>query len=152
MRQRIVEIIVGAFVVVALLCFAFLALRVSGLVFQGQGVGYAITASFDNVGGLKVRAPVNIAGVRVGQVAHIELNPSTFEAVVTLTIDSSQVHLPMDTSASIFTEGLLGSNYISLTPGVEETYLTEGAKITTTHSALILENLIGQFLFNVNKK
>ncbi len=152
MRERTVEIIVGLFVVIAIACFAFLALRVSGLIVNMGSSGYTVTAHFDNIGGLKIRAPVDIAGVRVGQVTHITLDPSTFEAVVTMMINPEQQYIPIDTSASIFTEGLLGSNYVSLVPGVDEQFLVEGGKITTTHSALILENLIGQFLFNANKK
>lgn len=151
MRQRTVEIIVGLFVVIAIMCFAFLALRVSGLIVRTGAARYAVTASFDNVGDLRVRAPVSIAGVRVGQITHIELDEQTFEAIVTMEIDADQSNIPVDSSASIFTEGLLGSNYVSVSPGVEDKVLHAGSVITSTHSAIILENLIGQFLFNVNK-
>ncbi len=151
MRQRKVEIIVGLFVVIALMCLAFLALRVSGLIVSTGGARYAVTANFDNVGDLRVRAPVSIAGVRVGQITHIQLDEQTFEAVVTMEIDENQSNIPVDSSASIYTEGLLGSNYVSVSPGVEDKALHSGSVITSTHSAIILENLIGQFLFNVNK-
>ena len=152
MRQRTIEIMVGLFVVLAFLAFAFLALRVSGLMIESGATSYTITASFDNIGGLKIRAPVNIAGVHVGQVTDIALDPVSFQAVVTMSIHGDQRQIPVDSAASVFTEGLLGSNYISVAPGVEDVYLEDQGEMTSTHSALILENLIGQFLFNVKKQ
>lgn len=151
MRQHKIEFIVGLFVTIAILALAFLALRVSGLVYDTGGAGYNVSAAFDNIGDLKIRAPVSIAGVRVGRVTTIKLDPQSFQAIVTMHFMHSQSMIPTDSSASIFTEGLLGSNYVSLSPGVENTYLHEGSEIMSTHSALILENLIGQFLFNVKK-
>jgi len=148
---RHIEIWVGLFMVAGLLAFTALALKVSGLTAEFSGPGYVVTASFDNIGDLKVRAPVTVGGVRIGQVTHIQLNENTFKARVSFKIDAKQNKIPEDSSASIFTEGLLGSNYINLVPGFDNTYLKEGSEIQETHSALILENLIGQFLFSVNK-
>lgn len=152
MREKTIELYVGIFMLAGILALLVLALKVSGLSNTIGLNGYEVSASFDNIGSLKVRAPVTIAGVRVGQVTHIGLDTTTFKAVVTMRIDKAKKTIPADSSASIFTEGLLGSNYISLTPGFDTAYLKEGDEIESTHPALILENLIGQFLFSINKK
>lgn len=149
--MRTLESVVGLFMIAGVLAFAILALKVSGLSTEFSGKGYEVSALFDNVGDLKVRAPVTIGGVKVGQVVGIALDPASFRARVTLKIDANQNHIPADSSASIFTQGLLGSNYISISPGFDETMLANQGEIEMTHSALILENLIGQFLFSMNK-
>lgn len=147
--QRIIETIVGFFIIIGMLALVFLAFKVSGLTSYFEKNTYKVTANFDNIGQLKERAPVTIAGVRVGEVDNIQINPQTFRAVVTLRIDSNQA-IPADSSASILTAGLLGANYISLNPGYEPQDLKDGAVIQDTHPALILENLIGQLLFKVS--
>lgn len=152
MQKRIIEITVGFFMIAGMLSVLLLALKVSGLRQGGASDYYRLTAEFDNIGSLKERAPIRIAGVRVGQIEKIELHDKHFRAKVTLLINKKENNLPMDTSASILTEGLLGSNYISLTPGYENDLLKEGSHITTTHPALILENLIGQLLFSLKNK
>ncbi len=149
MRERSVEIIVGLFMLAGILALLVLALKVSGLSNYTSTSGYVVTASFDNVGDLKVRAPVTVSGVKVGEVTAIGLDTTTFKAVVTMRLNPDQTKLPTDSSASIFTQGLLGSNYINLNPGFDQSYLTNGSVIDNTHPALILENLIGQFLFNM---
>jgi len=148
-RERTVESIVGVFMLAGILALLLLALKVSGLSASLSGKNYSITADFDNVGSLKPRAPVTIAGVHVGQVASIHLDPTTFRAVITMQIDSDENKLPNDSSASIFTQGLLGANYISLTPGFNQVFLKNGDQIQNTRPALILENLIGQLLFSI---
>lgn len=148
-NQKVVQTIVGFFMLFGILALLFLALRVSGLTNTFQNGGYNVTAAFQNIGSLKVRSPVTIAGVRVGYVEKIQLDPSSFDAKVVLHINRNYNDLPADTSASIFTEGLLGSNYISLSPGYETQLLRNNSKITDTHSALILENLIGQLMYKV---
>jgi len=95
-----------------------------------------------------VRAPVRIAGVRIGRVSDIHFDEDTFQAIVTMHIEAQYDHLPLDTSASILTDGLLGENYVGLEPGGEEEYLEDGDRIEITQSALVLEKLIGQFLFS----
>lgn len=151
MRERYIEIIVGIFILFGVLGLCFLAIQVSGLGTTAVGSkGYQITAAFDNVGDLRVRAPVTIAGVRIGQVTGIRLDTKTFKAVVSLEINADQQQLPTDTSASIFTQGLLGSNYIGLNPGFDPTFLKQGDKIINTHPAIVLENLIGQLMFKIN--
>lgn len=151
MKQHNAQAIVGIFVMVVILALVFLAFKVSGLTSIGSSPSYTVTASFNNIGGLKIRAPVRISGVEVGYVSDITLDPVTFNAVVTMNIDDNQKQIPVDTSASIFTEGLLGANYVNLTPGYQTTYLANDGQIKSTKSALILENLIGQLLFNVKK-
>lgn len=150
--MRYMGMIVGLFMMAGIIAFAVLALKVSGLSTELSSPGYIVAAEFDNIGDLKVRAPVTIGGVKIGQVTDIHLNPETFKARVSFKIDAKQNKIPDDSSASIFTEGLLGSNYISIVPGFDETPLKEGSEIQMTHSALILENLIGQFLFSVGKQ
>ncbi len=158
-NERLIEFLVGLFFITAVLAFAILAMKVSGLSGLGSSHGYRVYADFTNIGGLKVRSPVTIAGVRVGEVESISLQPDSFSAKVTLLIDKSQTKIPLvDTSARILTEGLLGSNYISIIPGFDKTeesdkpqYLKDGAVIEKTEEAVILENLIGQLVFNMNK-
>jgi phospholipid/cholesterol/gamma-HCH transport system substrate-binding protein len=153
MRNHWLEVGVGFFIIVALCGLLFLAFKVSGLTQLGSSHYYVLKADFDNIGGLKVRAPVSVAGVKVGRVTSIELDPQSYRATVIMQINEGQ-DFPVDTSASILTQGILGSNYISLSPGYEQQMLKPGGRIETTHSALILENLIGQLMFNLsnNKK
>lgn len=152
MQKRILEITVGLFMIAGLISMLILALKVSGLTQGSASDFYRVTAEFDNIGSLKERAPVRIAGVKVGQIEKIELQNKHFRAKITLLINKRENNLPEDTSASILTEGLLGSNYISLTPGFETETLKDGSVISNTHPALILENLIGQLLFSLNSK
>lgn len=152
MRNYWLELGVGIFIITALCGLLFLAFKVSGLTNIGDGHYYIIKADFDNIGGLKVRAPVSVSGVKVGRVSEIILNAQTYRAAVTMQINNAYKDLPVDTSASILTEGLLGSNYISLSPGFENQMLQPDGRIQTTHSALILENLIGQLMFNLTNK
>lgn len=149
MKTRTIEFVVGIFMVAGLVALILLAFKVSGLVAFGTGQYYTLTANFDNIGNLKVRAPVSISGVRVGQVSGISINRNNFRAEVILHIEKKMNTLPIDTSASIFTQGILGSNYINLTPGFEQKNLKNGDRIEITHSALILENLIGQLIYNL---
>ena len=142
-----IEILVGAFMAAGFIALFFLAMKVSNLNADVGGVGYRISARFENVGSLKVRAPVAMAGVRVGRVEAIDFDKNRYEAVVTLRIDPRFDTIPDDTIASIFTSGLLGEQYIGLAPGGSEDYLAEGGSLTQTQSALVLEQMIGQFLF-----
>jgi len=145
---RSVEILVGLFMLLFLAAMFILTMKVSNLTSLSGGDGYTVTARFENIGGLKARAPVSASGVRVGQVSSITYDPETFEANVTLSIENEFSQFPLDTTASIYTAGLLGEQYIGLDPGAEEDFLDEGAEITLTQSALVLERLIGQVLFS----
>lgn len=145
--SRGVELIVGVFVALGLAALLVLALQVSNLSALQRGEGYELTAHFDNIGGLSERAPVNAAGVTVGRVVEIEYDQRTYTARVTMEIDAAYDRFPEDTSASIYTSGLLGEQYIALAPGASADYLAAGDAIHQTQSAVVLEELIGQFLF-----
>jgi phospholipid/cholesterol/gamma-HCH transport system substrate-binding protein len=147
MSKKGIEALVGFFVLLGLLALVFLALKAANLgSFNGEK-GYAVTALFDNIGGLKPRAPVRSAGVSVGRVKSIGLDPKTFQGVVTLEIHNG-VAFPKDSSAKILTAGLLGDQYVGIEPGADDKNLAAGDVITQTQSAVVLENLIGQFLFS----
>lgn len=148
MRERIIEILVGFFMLFGILALLVLAFKVSGLT-SAVANGYNITAVFDNVGGLKIRSPVSLAGVHIGEVSAIKLDNVQYKALVIMKIDSKYKKLPVDTSASILTQGLLGANYISLTPGFAHTFLNNNGTVQDTHPALILEDLIGQLVFSL---
>lgn len=148
MKIRQVEIAVGAFMAAGLIALFFLAMQVSNLSAFTTGEGYEVTARFDNIGGLKVRSPVAMAGVRLGRVVEIRYDQSSYEALVTLRIESQYDQIPDDTFAKIYTSGLLGEQYIGLDPGGSEEMLADGGEITMTQSALVLEEIIGQFLFS----
>ncbi len=148
MTSRKVEILVGLFVAAATAAFFMLAMSVSNLSSYGNGESYQLTASFDNIGGLKVRSPVAAGGVTIGRVSDIQYNSETYEAIVVMSIEEKYNKFPIDTSASIFTSGLLGEQFIGFEPGAEEEYLKQGDKIDLTQSALVLEQIIGQFLYS----
>ena len=146
MKARKIEVGVGIFILLGLAGLIFLSLQVSGLSQTSYSDAYTISARFDNIGGLRIRAPVTMAGVKVGRVSDIGFDKETFEAVVELEISSDYRILPFDTSASILTAGLLGENYIGLDAGSDTEVLSEGDEVTFTQGALVLENLIGQFV------
>ena len=157
-KQRHIDISVGLFMLLGMLALLVMVMKVSGISDLISTNGYPVTASFTDIGGLKVRAPVTVAGVKIGEVTRIELQPSQLNARVTMMLSRDKAIPYEDASARILTEGLLGSNYISIVPGFEDEenkdhpYLRSGDVIAKTQEAIILENLIGQLLFNVNKK
>ncbi|HLF67554.1 MAG TPA: outer membrane lipid asymmetry maintenance protein MlaD, partial [Gammaproteobacteria bacterium] len=146
------EITVGLFVAFAIVAFTALAFQVSGLTtLYEPDKGYQITSFFEEIGGLKTRSRVTIAGVQIGRVDSISLDPTSFSARVELQIFSDFKNLiPIDSSASIVTAGLIGDNYIVIEPGAELDTIQAGGAIEETHSAIILERLIGQLIFNQN--
>ena len=137
----------GLFVVAGMAALFMLAMKVSNISTLNDDNGYEVTAYFENVGGLKVRSPVTASGVNVGRVADIRYDDKLFEALVTLKLDNNY-HLPVDSSASIFTSGLLGEQYVGLEPGGATDDLKNGDRIKITQSALILEQVIGRVLFS----
>jgi phospholipid/cholesterol/gamma-HCH transport system substrate-binding protein len=147
MHKPIFEIAVGLFVVAGLAALLFQSIRVGS--FNGDSVDdpYTVHAYFDNIGGLKVRAPVTMAGVNIGRIRSIKLDSDTYRAAVELSISGDYSNLPLDTSAAINTQGLLGEQYIALEPGGDPAFLKDGDRIRLTQSAIVLENMIGQFLF-----
>ncbi|WP_407276808.1 outer membrane lipid asymmetry maintenance protein MlaD [Halothiobacillus sp. DCM-1] len=145
--QRGLEIVVGAFVLAGIVALLTLTFQWSD--FSGSSIrGYTLTADFDNIGGLSNRSPVKLAGVTIGRVSNIRIDPATFEAVVTMQIDNKYNNLPKDSFASIYTAGLLGAQYIEISPGGDTAVLKNGDQITMTQSAVILEKVISKFLFN----
>lgn len=149
LSQRLVESLVGLFLLLSLFAFTILAFKVSGLTSFLPSKNYVVSAEFDEIGGLKVRAPVKIGGVQVGQVDGIELDPSTFKAVVKMRIEDKYNDIPDDSTAGILTAGLLGDNYIAITPMYNKTMLKNGSEIQITRSAMVLEKLIGQFMYKI---
>jgi len=148
MTSRKIEILVGLFVAAAISAFFMLAMNVSNMGTYGNGDNYELRARFENIGGLKVRSPVAAGGVRIGRVTGIQYNSDTYEAVVIMSIDIKYNKFPVDTAASILTSGLLGEQFIGLEPGAEEDYLKNGDEVDLTQSALVLEQIIGQFLYS----
>jgi phospholipid/cholesterol/gamma-HCH transport system substrate-binding protein len=148
MQKRVIDFSVGLFVLAGIAALVMLAFKVGNLASSTQGEAYSISANFENIGGLTAKAPVRLAGVTIGRVASISVDPDQYNALVIMSIDVQHNNLPLDTSASILTAGLLGANYVGLDPGGEIDYLREGDDIEFTQSAVILEQLIGQLLFN----
>jgi phospholipid/cholesterol/gamma-HCH transport system substrate-binding protein len=144
--MRTVEISVGAFVLAGILAFVVLMVQVSGVSFTRSDGSYVLKASFNDVAGLRIRSKVSMAGVTIGRVTRITVDAAYGEAEVEMQIDGSTGPLPVDTGARILTEGILGARYISLMPGADEEMLQDGDYITDTQGALVLENLIGDFI------
>ena len=147
MTRATLDLWVGIFVAVGVGAILFLALKVGNLVRFGSPPGYRLEAHFDNIGGLKLRAPVKAAGIVVGRVESVRLDPASYQAVVTMKLDNGH-EFTADTIASILTSGLLGEVYIGLDPGGDPKMLADGGKIMKTQSAVVLEKLIGQFLYD----
>jgi len=148
MNIKMVEITVGVFIAAGIAALFMLAMKVSNLSSTAGQDGYELSARFDNIGGLKKLSAVNAGGVRIGRVTSIDYDQSTYEAIVRMEINPRYNQLPADTSASIFTSGLLGEQYISLEPGGDQAYLKAGDQIKLTQSAIVMEQVIGQFLFS----
>ena len=146
MPQSKNDVWVGLFVMIGAAALLFLALQSANLLNLNFQSGYRVTALFDNIGGLKPKAAVRSAGVVVGRVESIAFDDSTFQAQVTLSLQE-RYQFPKDSSLKILTSGLLGDQYIGISPGADEKNLANGDKITATQSAVVLENLIGQFLY-----
>ncbi|MCB1722073.1 MAG: outer membrane lipid asymmetry maintenance protein MlaD [Chromatiaceae bacterium] len=141
------EVLVGAFIAAGFVALFFLAMQVSNLGTLNSGDSYQVKARFDNIGGLKVKAPVTLAGVEVGRVLDIYYDAKDFRAVAVLGIYSQYNQIPDDTFAKILTAGLLGEQYVGLDPGGSESMLKEGSEIAVTQSALVLEDVVGQFIY-----
>jgi phospholipid/cholesterol/gamma-HCH transport system substrate-binding protein len=147
MERTTLDLWVGIFVAAGIVALVFLALKVGNIGTFDTANTYAVTAKFGNIGGLKARAPVKSAGVVVGRVGEIRFNTQDYQAEVVLNLNS-QYKFPIDTSAAIMTSGLLGEQYIALEAGAEEKMLAQGSVLKITQGAVVLENLIGQFLYN----
>jgi phospholipid/cholesterol/gamma-HCH transport system substrate-binding protein len=148
MGQRQTEIIIGFFILIGFAAIAILAVQVSNISESAERETYSVTAHFDNIGGLRVKSPVKMGGVLIGRISDIHLDKKTLSPVVTMAIFSEYDELPTETSASILTAGLLGEQFMSLSPGGDDLFLMDGDRIYDTQSALVIEELIGKFLFN----
>ena len=147
MQRATLDLWVGIFVVAGLAAILFLALKVGNMGSFDSAATYTVKASFDNIGGLKARAPIKSAGVVVGRVSEIVFDTKLYEATVSMNLDA-RYKFPKDTSAAIMTSGLLGEQYVALEAGGEEKMLADGDSLKLTQGAVVLENLIGQFLYN----
>ncbi len=147
-NRKSLELWVGLFVAAGILALAMLAFKVGNLTSADVMNSYKVTGRFDNVGGLKVKAAVTMAGVRIGRVSAIAFDNEKYQALVTMDIDGRYQNIPKDSSASILTSGLLGDQYIGIEPGGDEASLKGGDTFLRTQSALVLEKLVGQVIFN----
>jgi phospholipid/cholesterol/gamma-HCH transport system substrate-binding protein len=147
MEKTTIDLWVGIFVALGVAALLGLAMKVGNLTTSNIGETYTVDAAFDNIGGLKPRAPVKSAGVVVGRVGSIRFDSKTYEAIVSLNIDKNY-HFPTDTFANIYTAGLLGEQYVGLEAGGEEENLENGGKIAHTQDAVVLEKMISQFLYS----
>jgi phospholipid/cholesterol/gamma-HCH transport system substrate-binding protein len=147
MNRATLDLWVGFFVAIGLAALLFLALKVGNLASSNVGETYRLQAEFDNIGGLKVRAPVKSAGVVVGRVSDIKFDPETYRAVVGMQVDN-RYKFPRDTILTINTSGILGEQYIGFEVGGDPEMLKDGATVKKTQSAVVLEKLISQFMFN----
>ena len=148
MTSRKIEILVGLFVAAGIAAFFMLAMSVSNMSSYSRGESYELKARFDNIGGLKVRSPVSAGDVTIGRVSDIQYNSDSYEAEVSMLIEAQYNKFPADTAASVLTSGLLGEQFIGFEPGAEEDFLKSGDVIDLTQSALVLEQIIGQFLYS----
>jgi phospholipid/cholesterol/gamma-HCH transport system substrate-binding protein len=146
--MRTIDFSVGLFILLGLASVLFLVIQTVDPGRMHAEDSYVLQARFDHVGDLKVRAPVALAGVTIGRVTAISVDPSDYRAIVQLRIDSNMDSLPIDTDASIATAGLLGGKYVELSPGGDEEYLKDHDEIVFTQSAILLESLIGKYMFN----
>lgn len=147
MQRTMMDFWVGLFVMAGIGALLILGMKVGNLATYQTGDSYTLAGNFENIGGLKVRAPVKSAGVVVGRVADIQFSLETYDAVVTINMDA-RYQFPQDTFASILTSGLLGEQYVGLLPGGDDAMLEDGDKFMKTNSAIVLEDMIGRFLFD----
>ena len=152
MKVRTLELSVGVLMLAGIAALLVLSVKVSGLTFSASEPTYKVYARFDNIGGLTSRSKVTIAGVAIGRVTSIQLDPKDFRARVEMQINQSVNYLSTDSSAMILTSGLLGEKYIGIQVGADDTMLKDGDTIEYTQSALVLEDLIGKFLSSQTKK
>lgn len=145
-RYKSTEITVGMFIILAFTCLLFVTVQTTSFSIEGKNDSYILKASFENVSGLKNKAPVRIAGVKIGEVSNIVLNIETYQADTDILIYNKNTNIPIDSSISILTEGLLGAKYASINPGYGEKSLTPNSEIQKTYSGVVLESIISKAL------
>ena len=151
-NSRTLELMVGLFVALGMAALLMLSLKVSNLSSLWGSNEYEVSAYFSNVGGLKVKSPVKLGGVKVGSISEINYDDSKYQALVKMKINARYTKIPQDTSAVIYTAGLLGEQYIGLEPGGDEQFLKNGSRVSLTQSAVILEQLISRVLYQFAEK
>jgi len=151
-NSRTLELMVGLFVALGIMALLMLSLKVSNLSSLWGSNEYEVSAYFSNVGGLKVKSPVKLGGVKVGSISEINYDDSKYQALVKMKINARYTKIPQDTSAVIYTAGLLGEQYIGLEPGGDEQFLKNGSRVSLTQSAVILEQLISRVLYQFAEK
>jgi phospholipid/cholesterol/gamma-HCH transport system substrate-binding protein len=153
MRQsRAIDVSTGLFVLLGLVAIVFLVTQISNREFSLTETAFRVNAQFENIGGLKTGAPVKMAGVTIGRVESIDYDMQLMKAIVTLRIDQRYDEIPNDSDASIFTAGLLGGQYIGISPGGSEEYFKDGDQVAFVQDAIVLENLISKYLFSQAEK
>jgi len=151
-NSRTLELMVGLFVALGIAALLMLSLKVSNLSSLWGSNEYEVSAYFSNVGGLKVKSPVKLGGVKVGSISEINYDDSKYQALVKMKINARYTKIPQDTSAVVYTAGLLGEQYIGLEPGGDEQFLKNGSRVSLTQSAVILEQLISRVLYQFAEK
>ncbi|HXW09829.1 MAG TPA: outer membrane lipid asymmetry maintenance protein MlaD [Steroidobacteraceae bacterium] len=150
--SRTIDISTGLFVLLGFAAILFLVTQITNREFTLNSTSYRLRADFENVGGLKPGAPVSMAGVTVGRVENIQYDQKLYKAVVTLRVDGRYDEIPNDSDASILTSGLLGGQYVGLSPGGSDEYFKDGDQVTFVQDAVVLESLISKYLFNTASK
>ncbi len=145
-RYKNIEITIGIFMMLAFTALLFVTVQTTSFSIESKNRSYSLTASFDDASGLRKKAPVRIAGVKIGELQAITLDEETYQAITQVIIYDKTVKIPQDSSISILTEGILGSKYVQITPGYSEKMLTNGDTIEKTYSGIILENILSQAL------
>lgn len=151
-NSKMLELMVGLFVALGIAALLMLSLKVSNLSTFWGNHEYEVSAYFSNVGGLKIKSPVKMGGVKIGSVSDIQYDENKFQALVKMKINARYTKIPQDTSAVIYTAGLLGEQYIGFEPGGDEQFLKNGSQLTLTQSAVILEQLISRVLYQFAEK
>jgi phospholipid/cholesterol/gamma-HCH transport system substrate-binding protein len=151
-NSRTLELMVGLFVALGIAALLMLSLKVSNLSSLWGSNEYEVSAYFSNVGGLKVKSPVKLGGVKIGSITEISYDDSKYQALVKMKLNTRYTKIPQDTSAVIYTAGLLGEQYIGLEPGGDEQFLKNGSRLSLTQSAVILEQLISRVLYQFAEK
>jgi phospholipid/cholesterol/gamma-HCH transport system substrate-binding protein len=151
-KSRAIDVSTGLFVLLGLVAIVFLVTQISNREFSLTETSYRLNAQFENIGGLKTGAPVKMAGVTIGRVEVIDYDMQLLKAIVTLRIDERYGEIPNDSDASIFTAGLLGGQYIGISPGGSEEYFKDGDQVAFVQDAIVLENLISKYLFSQAEK
>ena len=151
-RHKNIEITIGIFFLLAFTALLFITIQTTNMHFETHNLNYLLHAKFENINGLKSKAPVRIGGVKIGEVQKIRLNPENFLAEVSFLIYNKEIQIPTDSSVSILTEGLLGSKFISITPGLSDQALQNNEFMKKTYPAIVFERILSQAIAYISSK